>query len=406
MPQALTLFATMFPSLPASTIVDALGKTGGDIQLTAEALLETSSVVLATKPPAKNLTSVTADFPLYNDGPRPRPKGAAKPAVEAAKKTEAVNANLSSLTTSVRLEPPQHTRTQYQPPNKVRGNREIDGFQGWMFHVGYFVFELVANKQRLSQLHADIDIALKRDKADYTDGPTLNAPRALLTAISLGDLAPLEPDKMELLRSLDKLNEIATTGYFKGTKFVHVEPAQPKLRVAASQESAFVRFDMYFGDGSDEDSIFGLAADYDVWTVMNQITPAGPIKKPPPPPQIYAGTPAALAERRAKPGWEFTLAGTRSCLTTAPTPTAAAAAAAAASPSRLPPILRRVLARSHQRHTQACVCACVRAQVLCEKWKIRAILRHSSRPGCALPCASSSSRHWVGCSRKSANQTG
>ena len=25
-------------------------------------------------------------------------------------------------------------------------------------------------------------------------------------------------------------------------------------------------------------------------------------------PQIYAGTPATLAERRAKPGWEFTLA--------------------------------------------------------------------------------------------------
>ena len=44
MPQALTLFATMFPSLPASTIVEALGKTGGDIQLTAEALLETSQV--------------------------------------------------------------------------------------------------------------------------------------------------------------------------------------------------------------------------------------------------------------------------------------------------------------------------------------------------------------------------
>ena len=166
---------------------------------------------------------------------------------------------------------------------------------------------------------------------------------------------------MELLRSLDKLNEIATTGYFRGTKFIHVEPAQPKLRIAASQESAFVRLDIYFGDGSDEDSIFGLAADYDVWTVMNQITPAGSIKKPPPPPQIYAGTPAALAERRAKPGWEFTLFGTRSCLTTAPTPTPAAAAAA--SPSRLPPILRRVLARSHQRRMQACVCARVRAQV-------------------------------------------
>ena len=35
-------FETMFPSLPASTIIEALGKAGGDIQRTAEALLETA----------------------------------------------------------------------------------------------------------------------------------------------------------------------------------------------------------------------------------------------------------------------------------------------------------------------------------------------------------------------------
>ena len=37
-------FETMMirvPSLPASTIIEALGKAGGDIQRTAEALLET-----------------------------------------------------------------------------------------------------------------------------------------------------------------------------------------------------------------------------------------------------------------------------------------------------------------------------------------------------------------------------
>jgi hypothetical protein len=265
---------------------------------------------VAKKPPAKNLLAE------FSDGNAEGPRRKCAPAVEAAKKKPeapkplAVQAEPSSSKTSVRLEPQQHMLTQYQPPSKVRGatgNRKIDGFQGSMFHVGHFVFELIENKQRLSRMHFEIDIALKRDKGDY--GLPLNAPRMLLNAIAQGDLAPLEPDRMELLQSLDKLNEIATTGYFSNTKFVHIEPAQPKLRIAASQASASARLDIYFGEGSDAETIFGLAADYDVWTLMSHITPAGPIKRPPPPPQVYAGTPEALAERRAKPGWEFTPAG-------------------------------------------------------------------------------------------------
>ena len=39
--QALLLFQTMFPSMPDSTIIEALDKAGGDIQRTAEALLGT-----------------------------------------------------------------------------------------------------------------------------------------------------------------------------------------------------------------------------------------------------------------------------------------------------------------------------------------------------------------------------
>jgi len=253
--------------------------------LEAEVAAKTAAVV-AKKPPAKNLLAEFSD----DNAEGPRRKCA--PAVEAAKKKPeapkplAVQAEPSSSKTSVRLEPQQHMLTQYQPPSKVRGatgNRKIDGFQGSMFHVGHFVFELIENKQRLSRMHYEIDIALKRDKGDY--GLPLNAPRMLLNAIAQGDLAPLEPDRMELLQSLDKLNEIATTGYFSNTKFVHIEPAQPKLRIAASQASASARLDIYFGEGSDAETIFGLAADYDVWTLMHHITPAGPIKRPPPRPR-------------------------------------------------------------------------------------------------------------------------
>jgi hypothetical protein len=38
--QALTYLATVFPSLTHSTIIGALDKAGGDIRLTANALLE------------------------------------------------------------------------------------------------------------------------------------------------------------------------------------------------------------------------------------------------------------------------------------------------------------------------------------------------------------------------------
>jgi hypothetical protein len=39
--QAIAQLALVFPSLPASTITDALRNAGGDIQLTANALLAT-----------------------------------------------------------------------------------------------------------------------------------------------------------------------------------------------------------------------------------------------------------------------------------------------------------------------------------------------------------------------------
>ena len=46
-------FKTMFPSLPASTIIEALGKAGGDIQRTAEALLETASATAQVAAPGR-----------------------------------------------------------------------------------------------------------------------------------------------------------------------------------------------------------------------------------------------------------------------------------------------------------------------------------------------------------------